>query len=143
LNAKRSLADFPDLYHRKLEPRTDQPHGQAWHQIKEGYYIVGIDGRELTAEDNLYQFLDGTLNRQTVLHVNEQPSFENAWQEIVKPIASEAALRQRAWVEDNRRLVDSLSNGQLAYVWVPNTSTQGLVSFNRYFLPSRIRREPS
>jgi len=42
-------------------------------------------------------------------------------------------LRQRAWVEDNRRLVDKLSGGKLGYVWVPNTGGPGFVSFNRYF----------
>jgi tricorn protease len=42
-------------------------------------------------------------------------------------------LRQRAWVEDKRRTVDSLSNGKLAYIWVPNTGGPGFVSFNRYY----------
>lgn len=51
----------------------------------------------------------------------------------MKPIRSENGLRQRTWVEDNRRLVDKLSNGRLAYVWVPNTGGGGFVSFNRYF----------
>jgi tricorn protease len=41
-------------------------------------------------------------------------------------------LRTRAWVEDNRRLVDSLSHGKLAYVWLPNTADQGYEYFNRY-----------
>ena len=72
-------------------------------KIKEGNYIVGINGKELTSNDNPYQFLDGTLNQQTVIHLNDKPSFEGAWQEIVKPIGSEYALRQRAWVERNRR----------------------------------------
>jgi tricorn protease len=42
-------------------------------------------------------------------------------------------LRQRAWVEDNRRRVDELSDGRLAYIWVPNTGQPGVISFNRYF----------
>lgn len=51
----------------------------------------------------------------------------------MEPIRSENALRQRAWVEDNRRKVDELSGGKLAYIWVPNTGNPGFVSFNRYF----------
>lgn len=50
----------------------------------------------------------------------------------MEPIRSENALRQRAWVEDNRRRVNELSEGRLAYVWVPNTAEPGLVSFDRY-----------
>ena len=41
-------------------------------------------------------------------------------------------MRQRCWVEDNRRKVDELSVGKLAYIWVPNTVGPGFVSFNRY-----------
>lgn len=101
--------------------------------IKDGYYLVGINGDELSGTDNLHKYLDGTLDKQTTLHINSEPSFEGAWQEIVKPIRSENSLRQRTWVEDNRRMVDSLSNGRLGYVWVPNTAGQGYVSFNRYY----------
>src|SRR5690606_32275389 len=48
-------------------------------------------------------------------------------------LRNEFGLRRRAWVEDNRRRVDSLSNGRLAYVWVPNTGGAGIESFDRYF----------
>jgi tricorn protease len=55
------------------------------------------------------------------------------WTVTVEPIRSEGVLRQRAWVEDNRRRVDELSDGKLAYVWIPNTGGPGVVSFDRYF----------
>lgn len=102
-------------------------------KIKNGYYVVGINGNEITASDNIYKYLDGTLGKQTIVHINSAPTFEGAWKESVKPIKSENSLRQRTWVEDNRRMVDSLSNGRLGYVWVPNTAGQGYVSFNRYY----------
>ena len=60
-----------------------------------------------------FEFLDGTANRQTIIHTNKQPQFEGAEKEIVTPISSENGLRRRAWVEDNRRLVDKLSDGKL------------------------------
>lgn len=101
--------------------------------IKEGYYIVGINNRELTADDNIFEFLDGTSGKQTVLHLNSSPDFKGHWTEIVEPIRSENSLRQRNWVEDNRRRVEELSNGRLGYIWVPNTGGPGFVSFNRYF----------
>ncbi|MCU0379268.1 MAG: PDZ domain-containing protein [Bacteroidales bacterium] len=114
-------------------PGLSSPLDRPGIKIREGYYLVGINGRELTAADDPYKFLDGTLDVQTILHINTVPSFEGSWQEVVKPIASESNLRQRAWVEDNRRMVDSLSGGKLAYIWVPNTGGGGFVSFNRYF----------
>ncbi len=102
-------------------------------KVKEGYFLVGINGKELTASEDPYQYLDGTAGVQTVIHINSAPAFEGAWKETVEPIKSESALRQRAWVEDNRRMVDKLSDGKLAYVWVPNTGGPGFVSFNRYY----------
>lgn len=114
-------------------PKLKGPLDQPGLKVAQGQYLVGVNGRELTSADNPYEFLDGTVDQQTVLHINDKPSFSESWQITVKPTANETALRQRAWVEDNRRLVDELSNGKLAYVWVPNTSTPGFVSFNRYF----------
>lgn len=101
--------------------------------IKEGFYIVGINGNEIEGDENFYQHLDGTSGKQTVLHLNDKPEFKGHWTEIVEPIRSEYSLRQRTWVEDNRRLVDKLSNGRLGYIWVPNTGGPGFVSFNRYY----------
>ncbi|MDG1752096.1 MAG: PDZ domain-containing protein [Thalassotalea sp.] len=114
-------------------PKLKGPLDQPGMNIEEGYFLVGINGQEISSKENLYQYLDGTVAQQTVLHINDKDSYKDAWQIIVEPIADEYSLRQRAWVEDNRRLVDKLSDGKLAYVWVPNTSTQGFVSFNRYF----------
>ena len=98
-----------------------------------GDYLVSINGVELTAGANLHRLLDGTANRQTVLGVNAQPALAGARQVTVVPVPNDQALRTRAWVEGNRRLVDKLSGGQLAYVYVPNTGQPGYVSFNRYY----------
>ena len=121
-------------------PELSSPLDRPGIKIEEGNYLVGINGRELTAADDPFKFLDGTMDVQTTLHINKTPDFAGAWQEVVKPIASEGNLRQRAWVEDNRRLVDKLSDGKLAYVWVPNTSGGGFISFNRYFFAQQDKK---
>ena len=101
--------------------------------VAAGNYLLAIDGRDLRTPDTPWRLLDGTVGRQTVLTLNTRPSTEGAWTITVVPIRNDVGLRQRAWVEDNRRAVDSLSHGRLAYVWVPNTGGGGYVSFNRYF----------
>jgi tricorn protease len=121
-------------------PELSGPLDMPGLKVEEGYYLVGINGKELTAADDPWQYLDGTLNVQTTLHINKTPDFEGSWKEVVKPVASESGLRQRAWVEDNRRLVDSLSGGRLAYVWVPNTGGPGFVSFNRYYFAQQDKK---
>lgn len=114
-------------------PNLTAPLDRPGARVDEGTCLVGVDGREVTAADDPYRLLDGTAGRQTVLHLNDGPGMEGHWTEVVEPIRSESGLRQRAWVEDNRRRVDELSGGTLAYVWVPNTGGGGYVSFNRYF----------
>ncbi|HEV8426713.1 MAG TPA: PDZ domain-containing protein, partial [Pyrinomonadaceae bacterium] len=79
--------------------------------VNAGDYILAINGIELRAPDNIYRLLDGTANRQTTLTVNTTPSMQGARTVVVLPVASEQALRTRAWVESNRRLVEKLSDG--------------------------------
>jgi tricorn protease len=98
-----------------------------------GEYVVAINGVELKAPDSIYRLLDGTVNRQTVVSLNSKPAMEGARNITVVPIANEQGLRTRAWVEDNRRTVDKLSGGKLAYVYIPSTGQPGYASFNRYY----------
>ena len=113
-------------------PNLSSPLSKPGMKVEVGNYIVGINGKELTADQNIFAALQGTSGIQTVLHINSSPKFEGSWTETVKPLGNENSLRQRAWIEDNRRKVDELSDGKLAYVWVPNTSGAGFSYFNRY-----------
>jgi tricorn protease len=108
--------------------------------VNAGDFILAINGVELNAPDNIYRLLDGTANRQTTLTVNTTPSMQGARTVTVLPVASEQALRTRAWVESNRRLVEKLSDGQLAYVYLPNTGQPGYTSFNRYYFSQQDKK---
>jgi tricorn protease len=114
-------------------PGLSAPLAQPDLKVEEGNYILAIDGKDLTADKDPYELLNGKAKLQTILLINNKPSTEGAWSIRVEPIDNESALRQRAWVEDNRRKVDELSHRKLGYVWVPNTGGPGFVSFNRYY----------
>ncbi|HSJ67404.1 MAG TPA: PDZ domain-containing protein, partial [Anditalea sp.] len=114
-------------------PELKAPLDQPGLKVKEGQYLLAVNGVELSANDDPYKYFAGTAGKQTLLHINDKPTMDGAHTITVEPIKSENGLRQRAWVEDNRRKVDELSDGKLAYVWVPNTGSPGYVSFNRYF----------
>lgn len=105
-----------------------------------GEYVLAVNGQELVAPDNIYRLLDGTANRQTVLTINSGPTMAGARQITVVPIGNEQGLRTRAFVEDNRRKVDALSGGKLAYVYVPNTGQGGYQSFNRYYFSQQDKQ---
>jgi len=102
-------------------------------QVAEGDYILEVNGRPLVPPTSPYSLFEGTANRQTLIRVNSSPSSEGSRLITVVPVASEDALRTRAWIENNRRMVDKLSNGKLAYVWLPNTANPGYTSFTRYY----------
>lgn len=108
--------------------------------VSVGDYIVAVDGVELTAEMNPYSVFDRTANRQTVLTLNSQPNRDGARDVTVVPVANELALRARDWMEGNRRKVDELSDGKLAYVWLPNTAGAGYTYFNRYYFAQKHKK---
>jgi tricorn protease len=102
-------------------------------QVAQGDYLLEVNGVPLTPPLNPYRVFEGTAGRQTVLRVNSSPTMDGSRVVTVVPVASEDALRSRGWVERNRRIVDSLSKGRLAYVWLPNTGGPGYTYFTRYF----------
>ncbi len=105
-----------------------------------GDYILAVDGVELTADMNPYSVFDRTADKQTVLTLNSRPSEDGARQVTVVPVTNEVALRARDWIEGNRRMVDQLSDGRLAYVWLPNTGFGGYSYFNRYFFAQKHKQ---
>jgi tricorn protease len=109
-------------------------------EVRPGEYLLAVNGVELKGDDNVYRLLDGTANKQTVITVSSRPSMEGARQVTVVPVPNEEGLRARAWIEGNRRIVDSLSGGKLAYVFVPNTSLGGYTSFNRYYFAQQDKK---
>jgi tricorn protease len=102
-------------------------------QVAEGDYLLEVNGKPLIAPTNPYSLFEGTAGRQTLIRVNRSPALEGSRLVTVVPVASEDALRTRAWIEENRRVVDKLSGGRLAYVWLPNTGGPGYASFTRYY----------
>jgi tricorn protease len=101
--------------------------------IREGEFILAVNGRSLRAPTNIYSLFEATAGKQTVLLVNNRPSEQGARRVTVVPVSNENELRSRDWVENNRRKVDDLSGGRLAYVYLPNTAGAGYTYFNRYF----------
>ena len=101
--------------------------------IVEGDYLLAINGRELHGTDNVDSFLDGAAGRQTVLRVGKNADGSGARDVTVVPTASEYGLRNLDWINGNRRKVDALSGGKIAYVYMPNTAGAGYTNFNRYF----------
>jgi len=92
-----------------------------------------VNGREVRGSDNVYSFFEATANKSVVLRVGPDPRGTDSREVTVVPVGSEDGLRNRAWIEGNRRKVDHLSQGRLAYIYLPDTASAGYKHFNRYF----------
>ena len=114
-------------------PGLHAPLAQPGIDVQEGDYILAVNGKDLSAPTNPFSLFEGTAERHTILTVNGKPSMEGAHNIEVKPVSEEDDLRLRNWVESNRRMVEEMSDGRLAYVWLPNTGQGGYQAFNRYY----------
>ncbi len=114
-------------------PGLHAPLTQPGVNVKVGDYLLAVNGRQLYGTNNIYSFFQETAGKQVVLTVGPNPDGSGSRQVTVVPVASELALRKRAWVHHNRMMVDQMSHGQLAYVYLPDTAGGGWTYFNRYF----------
>src|SRR5262249_45636195 len=114
-------------------PDLRAPLTQPGVNVQEGEYLVAVNGRNLAASDNVYAFFENTAGKQVVIKVGPNADGSQSREVTVVPVPNEAGLRNLAWVEDNRRKVEKLSNGKLAYVWLPDTAGGGYTFFNRYY----------
>jgi tricorn protease len=125
---------FAKIYNgQNWEPSLTAPLTLPGINVREGMYLFAVNGRELHASDNLYSFFDGTAGKQTVLHVGWKADGTGARDVTVVPTASEHGLRNLEWINENRRKVDKMSGGKVAYIYMPNTAGAGYTNFNRYF----------
>ena len=93
--------------------------------VKEGDYIIRMNGDDLTTRENPYELLENMGGRHVELTVNSKPSATGAVSYTVKTITSEQELRYLDWVNSRRALVDKLSAGKIGYIHVPNTAIEG------------------
>jgi tricorn protease len=114
-------------------PQLRAPLTQPGVNVKPGEYLLAVNGREVRAQDNVYSFFEGLSGKSVVLKVGPDPTGAGARDVTVVPAPDETGLRNLAWIEENRRKVDKLTNGQVAYIYMPDTSRGGLTAFNRYF----------
>lgn len=127
---------FARLYDgENWNPDLRAPLTQPGVNVVEGEYLLAVNGREVRDTDEVYSFFEETAGKSTLLRVGPNPDGKGAREVTVVPLESENALRNLAWIEGNRRKVEELSHGKLAYIYLPDTAGDGYTYFNRYFFP--------
>jgi len=121
-------------------PNLRSPLTEPGINAKPGDYILAVNGKDVTAGENLHRFFEATAGKIVDLTIGPNPDY--AASRVVKavPVDNEANLRSRDWVEGNLKKVTEATNGQVAYVYVPNTGGEGFEYFKRYFFPQADRK---
>ncbi|RYZ55895.1 MAG: hypothetical protein EOO14_12760, partial [Chitinophagaceae bacterium] len=104
-------------------------------RVKEGDYVLSVNGRPLDPALDPYAMFEGLAGKAVALRVNSKPTLEGAREVVIKTLTpgEEARLRHLEWIEGNRKKVEELSGGQLGYMYMPNTGTQGQTELMRQF----------
>jgi tricorn protease len=105
-----------------------------------GEYILAVNGKDLKTDQNLYSFFENTAGKIVELTLGPNPDYTDSRVVRVVPVENEYSLRNRDWVEGNLKKVTEATNGQVAYVYVPNTAEEGHEYFKRYFFPQADRK---
>jgi len=114
-------------------PELRAPLTQPGVDVIVGDYLLEVSGREVRAPIDVYSYFENTAGTQVKIKVGPNADGKDAREVTVVPLPSEFPLRNLAWEEDNRRKVDQMSGGKVAYVHVPDTATGGFINFNRYY----------
>ena len=109
-------------------------------QVKEGDYLLAVNGRSLRAPQNLYELFVNTANETVTLTVNSKSSDDGSRTVQVKPIADEFKLRELNMIETNRKKVDAATQGRVGYVYLPDMGDEGLNQFVKQYFP-QIRKQ--
>jgi tricorn protease len=114
-------------------PKLRAPLTQPGVNVTAGEYLLAVNGREVGGSDNIYSFFEETAGKQVVLKVGPNPDGKGSREVTVVPVDDELGLRNLAWIEGNRRRVDEMTGGRVAYVYLPDTYSGGYTNFNRYY----------
>jgi tricorn protease len=106
-------------------PSLRSPLTEQGVHVKEGDYLISIDGKNITTDVNPYFFLENNSGKPVEITVNSNASATDAHTSLIRPVTSELELKTFDWVNERRAMVDKLSGGRIGYIYVPNTSTSG------------------
>ncbi len=103
--------------------------------VREGDYLIAINGKSLQETDNLFTELIDMAGKTVELEVNSKPSVTGSRRVLVIPLADESKLYYYHWVQNNIKKVEEATNGEVGYVHIPDMGTEGLNEFVKHYYP--------
>ncbi len=103
--------------------------------VKEGDFIVKVNGTPTNETTNIYELLLNTPGRPITLHINSTANVKGARSVVVTPIADESRLYYHDWVQTNIKKVNDATKDQVGYIHVPDMLSTGLNEFIKHYYP--------
>ncbi|WP_297087875.1 S41 family peptidase [uncultured Draconibacterium sp.] len=117
------------------DTQTRSPFNQPGIDVNEGDYILSVNGIGLATDKDPYAAFEGLSGKTVALQVSSTGKTEDAKEVIVELLSAqqENNLRYLNHLENNRKLVEDLSDGQLGYIYMSNTAGQGQLELVKMF----------
>ncbi len=111
------------------------PFDQPGVDVKPGDYILSVNGVALDPGKDPYAAFEGLSGKTVSLTVSRSGKKEDSKRLVIKCLtqSEEINLRYLEWIENNRKMVDKLSGGQLGYVYMSNTASRGQLELVRMY----------
>jgi tricorn protease len=122
------------------EERYRSPLTEVGVEVREGDYVLAINGRELKAGTDPYELLQAAPNQPVEWRVSATADGKAARTIRYQPLGSENSLLYLAWVNANRVRVDRMSQGRVGYIHIPDMGEAGIREFIKWWYP-QIRKE--
>jgi tricorn protease len=94
--------------------------------VREGDYLLEVNGNKVEATKNILGYFDGTANKPTKITVSANADGSGARTYTVFPSNGENRLRRANWAENNRKMVEKLSGGKLGYIFIEGYDPNGI-----------------
>ncbi|MCA8917123.1 MAG: PD40 domain-containing protein [Planctomycetes bacterium] len=101
------------------------PLNESGLNISEGTYLLAVNGLEVDVSMDPWAAFQGLGGKTVALTINSEPKLESARTVYVTAMNNEGRLRYLSAIEETRASVDKASDGQVGYVYVPNTGRNG------------------
>jgi tricorn protease len=116
-------------------PNLKSPLAELGLNVKQGNFILAVNGKPTNDVANLFELLVNTVGRPVVLKVNDKPTLEGSRDIVVSPIGDESKLYYHNWVQTNLKTVTEATGGQVGYIHVPDMLQTGLNEFMKSYYP--------
>ena len=102
---------------------------------KVGEYVLAINGEDVTAAKDIYQYLRGKADSTVTLTVNGTPTTQGSRTVTFRPITNESDLIYLDWIDANRQRVSRMTNGRVGYIHIPDMGAAGIREFIKWYYP--------